>query len=266
MPKKSKLTLEKINQVKNKLEPMENIKVLWIPISVGQDYHELGKFVESINLIKKNLKNVTLINLVIVDLAQKYHLAIKNNKSPEDMIYQAKINGVIWKQCYENLIKTRFKNINVEFTTWDNWLIHDRYNQARDCIENLYYDKENLFYQFIEKDVLEFERRYFNREGRQFNELEKGFCRECIKEECAVLIIWHQAQVSPNSSCIFYPKKIPASLSYIKQNFTDFLSISADFSSKLNWNKFLIFRSKRKSLDENLINNCIVKKIRKTSC
>ncbi|TLY48770.1 MAG: hypothetical protein E6K54_01965 [Gammaproteobacteria bacterium] len=265
MSKSTKLTLEKINQGKNKLEYFENIKVLWMPISVGQDYHELGKLKESINLIIKNLKNITLINIIIVDLPQKYHLAIKNNKSPDEMVYQARINGIIWKQCYENLIKTRFKNIKVIFSTWSNWLTHDRYNQARNYIENLYRDKENLFYKSIEDDVLEFERRYFNREGRQFKELEKGFCRECIKEECAVLAIWHQAHVSPNSSCIFYPKKIPAALSYIKQNFTDFLSISARFPSKLNVNKFLLFQSKRKSLDESL-NSCNFKKLRKTSC
>lgn len=92
MTRSARLVYDKSDKInyKSKSQYIEKTKVLWMPISIGQDYHELDKLLESMKLIIKNFKNITLIKVIIVDLAQKYHLAIKNNTSPEKMLYQSK--------------------------------------------------------------------------------------------------------------------------------------------------------------------------------
>ena len=243
MTKSSRLIFDKSNKInyKNKVEIFKKTKVLWMPVSVGQDYHELDKLLKAIKLVRKNLTHITLIKVIIVDLAQKYHLAIKNNTSPEKMLYEAKKRGLSWKESYAHLIKTGFKDISVEFYTWDEWLNRENYNQARQQIEILYNEKTN-FKNHLEKDILEFELRYFNREGRYFTNIEKDYCRECIKEECAALILWNNSQVSPDFIGIFYPKKIPKALGFIKQNFTNFLYMFAQFQNSKR-NHSLMFQS-----------------------
>lgn len=232
---------------KNKNEYTKKTKVLLMPISVGQDYHELDKLLESMKLITKNFTDITLIKIVIVDLAQKYHLAIKNNTSPEKMLYQSKKNGLSWKESYAHLIKARFKNVTVEFSTWNEWLNHEDYKQAKQQIDALYNEKIN-FKNHLENDVLEFERRYYNREKRRFTDAEKEYCRECIKEECAILMLWNKDLVSPDYSFIFYPKKIPKAMSFIRENFTNFLFVSAEFA-KSKRNHPLIFQHSKSSLN-----------------
>lgn len=231
MTRNSRLIYDKSDRInsKDKIEYFKKTKVLWMPISIGQDYHESDKLLESMKLIRKNLPYITLIKVIIVDLAQRYHLAIKNNTSPEKMLYESKKRGLSWKESYADLIKDWFENITVEFDTWDEWLNHENYNKSRQQIDILYSEKIN-FKQHLENDVLEFEQRYFKRERRYLTTIEKEYCRECIKEECAALILWSQCSVSQNCSCIFYPKKIPQAMSFIKQNFTNFLCIFAQFS------------------------------------
>jgi hypothetical protein len=117
MTKKSRLVYEKSHEVnsKNRRQYFEETKTLWLPISVGQNYHETPKLDESINLIINNFKHITLIRIVIVDLAQKYHLAINNNSSPENMIEDARKNGIDWKTSNSELIESGFKGIAIEF-------------------------------------------------------------------------------------------------------------------------------------------------------
>lgn len=207
MPKKSRLVYGKSGEVniENKCDYLRETKTLWLPISVGQDYHESSKLEESIKLIIKNFKHITLIRIIIVDLAQRYHLAIRNNSSPEDMIEEAREKGLFWKDSYSELIKSQFKDTTVEFITWEYWLEHDAYKEARNQINDLYNDTKNEFKENLEKDVLEFQRRFLNREGRGFTEHQKEYCRECIKEECAILIVWNKDQVSIDYSYIFEP-------------------------------------------------------------
>lgn len=249
MTRNSRLVYDKSDKInyKNKNQYIEKTKVLWMPISVGQDYHELDKLLDSMKLITKNFSHLTLIKIVIVDLAQKYHLAIKNNTSPEKMLYQSKKNGLNWKESYAHLIKARFKNVTVLFSTWNEWLNHEDHKQAKQQIDALYNENIN-FKNLLENDVLEFERRYFNREKRYFTDTEKEYCRECIKEECAALIVWNKDLVSPDYSCVYYPKKIPASMSFIKKNYTNFFSIFAEFS-KSKRNHSLIFQPRKSSLN-----------------
>lgn len=248
MTKSSRLICDKADRInsRNKSQYFEKTKVLWMPVSIGQDYHELDGLLESIKLIRKNLIHITLIKVIIVDLAQRYHLAIKNNTSPEKMLYESKKRGLSWRESYEHLIRNCFKNITVEFNTWDEWLNHENYNQSRQQIDILYNEKTN-FKKHLENDVLEFERRYFNRESRYLTTIEKEYCRECIKEECATLILWSRSFVSLGHAYIFYPKKIPEAMSFIKQNFTNFLYIFAQFS-KSKRNPYLFFKSDKTNL------------------
>jgi hypothetical protein len=234
MPKNTKLILDKSNMKNNadKDHCINRTYVLFMPISIGQDYHESNKLIESIFLINKNFINTTLLKVIIVDLAQRYHLAIKSKTLPESMQQKAKKDGLDWKERYSNFITKQLKHIKVEFSTWNQWLNHEYYPQARKKIDILYNDKKSDFKSFLEADLVEFQRRHFNREAIHFSDNEKEYCRECIKEECAVLIIWGKDQISPDYSCIFYPKKMPAALSFIKHNFTHFISMFAVFSSK----------------------------------
>lgn len=248
MTRSSRLIFNKSDiNYKNKNQYTKNIKVLWMPISVGQDYHELDKLLESMKLIIKNFTHITLIKVVIVDLAQKYHLAIKNNTSPEKMLSQSKKNGLSWKESYAHLIKSRFKNVTVEFSTWNEWLNHEDYKQAKQQIDALYNEKIN-FKNDLENDVLEFERRHFNREKRYFTDTEKKYCIECIKEECAVLIVWNKDLVSPDYSLIYYPKKIPKAMTFARENFTNFLFVFAEFA-KSKRNHSLYFQPRKSSLN-----------------
>lgn len=250
MVKKSRLIYEKFENINiNKLDYIENTKVLWMPISVGQDYHEFGKLFECINLIKKNFKKITLIKVIIVDLAQRFQLAINNNTSPSQMIQQAKKKGMIWLQLYEKQFKTRFSDIKIEFNSWEYWLKHELYIEARNEIEVLYNDKNKFFYKYLEEDILEFKRRYYNRNKKKLNDIEIEYCRKCIKEECAILILWSKEIVSLNYSIIFYPKKIPNALLFIKQDFTNFISVSVQFQSKFNIDKVNLFQQRRNSFN-----------------
>ena len=252
MTKKTRLIYEKSDKKNNadKNHYIKKTNVLWMPISVGQDYHELNKLIESMRLINKNFINTTLLKVIIVDLAQSYHLAIKSKTLPESMHQKAKKDGLDWKESYSNFITEQLKHIKVEFSTWDQWLNHEYYPQARKKIDILYNDEKSDFKRFLEEDLLEFERRHFNREAIHFSNNEKEYCRECIKEECAVLIIWGKDQISPDYPCIFYPKKMPAALSFIKHNFTHFISMFAAFSSKSNIKKFKLFHTRRNSLND----------------
>ena len=75
MTKKTRLIYEKSDKKNNadKNHYIKKTNVLWMPISVGQDYHELNKLIESMRLINKNFINTTLLKVIIVDLAQSYH-------------------------------------------------------------------------------------------------------------------------------------------------------------------------------------------------
>lgn len=251
MTKASKLVLDKSLNINNKeeLNYIQNVSVLYVPISIGQDYHEQEKLSESLELIKKNLKKTILVKVIIVDTPQRYHLAIKNEVTPESMYMAAKENGNSWEKAYKAPIENKLDH-NVEFIKWDSWLTHTYYAEAQKEIDFLY-NQDCSFKDNLEQDVLEFERRHFNREKRRFTEIEKEYCRNCIKEECAVLIVWGRNEVCPGYHCLFYPKLMTKALSFVKKNFTQFISLSAVIKIKSDNNLFYRPFIKESKVDNN---------------
>jgi hypothetical protein len=226
MPKNSKLVLEKSLKKSNeeKLNYIKNARILYIPISIGQDYHEREKLLEFFMLIKKNFESLVLVKIIIVDTPQRYHLAVRNKGTPKSMYRKSKKNGNIWEENYKYLIENTL-SFKVEFSKWNKWLNHESFKEARKEIEHLY-NSNIIFKSNVERDILEFERRYSNRENHYFTEEEKEYCRKCIKEECAVLIVWGKDRVYTDCPSLIYPKLLTNSLSLVKNNYTNFISLS----------------------------------------
>ncbi|MDQ8038792.1 MAG: hypothetical protein REH83_00095, partial [Rickettsiella sp.] len=154
-------------------------------------------------------------------------LAIKNREKPDAMYMQANKAGKFWRANYQAIIEKNFKQ-KVEFSSWK--VIgtkHKTYKKSRKEIDKLY-SKNSEFKSFLEEDIKEFENRHFKREGRYFTEEEKEYCRQCLKEECAALIVWDRSKNAPGYSCIYYPKKMNKAMLFIKRHYTNFMSIYAE--------------------------------------
>lgn len=234
MPKTSRLIYSGFYKEHNKekLHFTQQTTVLWMPISVGQPYHESDILCGVLNLLIKHFINIPLVNIVIADTAQRYSLAIKNKKTPEAMRNQAIKEGNKWEETHKDLIEKKFQKNEVIFQRWDEWTSHELYKEARKEIDDLYSKKDLGFYSAIEEDVLNFEKRYSNRENIIFSDLEREYSRECLKEECAVLIVWSKALIHPNYACLFYPKAMTNSISFINEKYTCFMPMLSELKSK----------------------------------
>ncbi|MDQ8038791.1 MAG: hypothetical protein REH83_00090, partial [Rickettsiella sp.] len=70
MPKNSRLVYDEHDRKrdnKDKSYHIEQTKILWMPISIGQNYHESNYLAESLDLITKNFKHIDLVKVIIVD-------------------------------------------------------------------------------------------------------------------------------------------------------------------------------------------------------
>ncbi|WP_010598076.1 hypothetical protein [Rickettsiella massiliensis] len=234
MPKTSRLSYSGFYKSHNreKLKFTQQTTVLWMPISIGQPYHESDSLCDVLELLVKHFINRPLVKVVIADTAQRYSLAIKNKETPDAMRDLANKKGNIWEEGYKDLIKNKFKESQVIYHRWDEWTNHELYEKARQEIDSLYSKKDSAFYNAIESDVLKFEKRYSERENISFSDKEREYCRECLKEECAVLIVWGKILVHPGYCCIFYPKPMTDCILFINEKYTCFMSMFSELKSK----------------------------------
>lgn len=227
MSKNSKLVLEPSlkketdrERVKNKEKYTANTKILYVPISVGQSYHDRKMFLEFLDLVEKNFQRLLFARFIVVDSPQRFRLAIDKKVSFESMRGEAKKLGDKWEKDCKLLAEEKL-NCKVEFIKWDSWVKHPYYDTAMECVKKLYSSNDE-FKESIEKDIIEFERRHFNRKKELFIEKDREGCRMCLLDECAGFIVWDRDIVSTGNTSLIYPSRLTNSISFVKNNFTMF--------------------------------------------
>jgi hypothetical protein len=234
-PKKSRLVLaqsDKENPNDTKETILRFASQILLPISVGQDYHEAIKLETLLILIKKSFKEtpIPLVRIMVADTLQRYSLAIQLGKTPEACEVLAREKGEEWKERYLLAIKSVLGE-TVQLEIWDVWRHHALFTPFINLIEN-YYAENRLFREALERDIHDFEERHHkSSHPNGLTAVEKEHCRAYIKEECAILIIWEYAQVSPGYRVMIYPMKLSHAMTVIKSHWTQFKSFSAELHS-----------------------------------
>ncbi|WP_218814557.1 hypothetical protein [Rickettsiella endosymbiont of Dermanyssus gallinae] len=231
MSKNSRLVLEpslkketERERIKRKEKYTRNTKILYAPISIGQSYHDKKMFLEFLNLIEKNFQKLLLVRFIVVDSPQRFRLAIDKKVSFESMLGEAKKLGDEWEKDCKFLAEDKL-TCKIEFIKWDSWVNHPYYDIAMGYIKNLYNNNDE-FKESIEKDIIEFERRHFNRKKELFIEKDREGCRTCLLDECAGFIVWDRDIVSIGNTSLVYPNRLTNSISFIKNEFTMFKAFS----------------------------------------
>ncbi|KPJ68074.1 MAG: hypothetical protein AMJ43_01325 [Coxiella sp. DG_40] len=186
-----------------------------LPISVGQKYHENDKFAATIELINSNFGECTI---VVADTLAR-HTSLKELEDDTDETIRQKLckKGNEWIDRNAEALKKL--TITHKIVRWDEYLMHQKYQEKRDQVESLYKtDKE--FRKAVEGAMAVFLRRFKNqRENKEgsFDE-SKAFKHslEYVKEECAVLLLWPDTE---KCDFLIYPNKLHQAMYNLRRRF-----------------------------------------------
>jgi tRNA-dependent cyclodipeptide synthase len=177
-----------------------------LPISVGQAYHEGGKFTATLKVINSTFGSATI---VIADTLQRYREKAKNENLLDEEAYQLALKeGDNWLKKAKPLLD-KFLNIKIKIIRWDDLLQHPLYLDCRKTIDNLYEIQNSSFRGAVHSSVGEFvsrSQRFINNE--KFN-LESNYAKlsiEYVKEESAVTLLWQKMGI--DFQFLAYPNKL----------------------------------------------------------
>ena len=164
-----------------------------LPISVGQPYHEGGKFEATISLINKYFSKCVIL---LCDSLQRHTMMIYGNYS-EDTAYEKAISeGDLWlarnKDRYAGL------SMPLEIHRWDRWHKSANYVYYNNIIEGLY--KENMeFRNAVYCCAKKFVNHHMQLYGKEillprYDEAIK-LCTSYLKEESSILLMWYEEKI-----------------------------------------------------------------------
>ncbi|MGD9153365.1 MAG: hypothetical protein PVG30_06900 [Gammaproteobacteria bacterium] len=152
----------------------------FLPISVGQPYHEGEKFAATIRLV--NDSNFKECVIVVCDTLQRHTMAIFEPEMDEESLYQKALqNGDAWIERNKSTIETL--TIPYQIVRWNKWLFSPLYQQKRKIIDEAY-DADAKFKKAFDDTVSQFLDRIKKR--RKDINLSIAFDKslEYVKEEC----------------------------------------------------------------------------------
>ena len=182
-------------------------KIVVLPISVGQPYHEGEKFLSTVELINKRFMSC---DIIIADTLQRKNLKVYD---PEILKCLKEFqNGSDWIERNKKAlseIKIPYKIIRWH-ECLESQIFHARYNE----IIGLYNLKQE-YYNFVQEDVEKFLSR--QKEGNinlSFTEELEDYCASYIIEETTVFLSYF---IKENYDIVLYPSAIPSSIDYIRK-------------------------------------------------
>jgi tRNA-dependent cyclodipeptide synthase len=185
----------------------------FLPISVGQPYHEGEKFAATIRLV--NDSNFKECVIVVCDTLQRHTMAIFEPEMDEESLYQKALqNGDAWIERNKSTIETL--TIPYQIVRWNKWLFSPLYQQKRKIIDEAY-DTDAKFKQAFDDTVSQFLDRIKKR--RKAINLSIAFNKslEYVKEECVVDVLWIKEQFS----FIIYPRPRPIAKQIVFEKFIE---------------------------------------------
>lgn len=153
-------------------------------ISVGQQYHEGGKFLSTINTVNKNFN---YCNILIADTLQKHTMAIDQQDKDERELYTlSKKAGDDWLERNMPYISTM--NIPCIISRWDEWLENDRYQYYHTQVYKLY-NNDSMYKEAVNQTAYQF---LLKKDAPLIKDQKLAFnlCIQYLLEEAAVACIY----------------------------------------------------------------------------
>ena len=167
-------------------------------ISVGQKYHENGKFHASIRLVNKHFG---YCNILVADTLQRYTMSIKQQNIDEKEIYiLSKKAGDAWIE--RNMRYISELTIPYVISRWDEWLADNRYQYYSKQVSELY-NNDAVYKDAVETIACDFlaKRDSLNVKNQK---LAFDLCLKYLLEESAVACLWvergHKFDVYPSGA------------------------------------------------------------------
>ncbi len=182
-------------------------KSVVLPISVGQLYHEEGKFSATLETIQQRFVKC---DIVIADTLQRYNFS---NESPEvKLIEKTRQLGTDWlerNQVYLDNFLLPYKIIR-----WEECILWSGFKQCLEIVKNFY--QTNRTYQLaIQQDINAFAKRKRYSHTDNIEEF-TAKCLAYLFEETAVMLSYF---VDHEYHYIIYPTAIPQSVAQIRDAF-----------------------------------------------
>lgn len=205
-----KVTLKCLEEYKKDLPGSKAV----IHISVGQEYHEGGKFWATIDAINAKFSQC---DIMLCDTLQRYTLYI-NNPAITNAKQQCKLaleQGDYWLERNRAAIDSLTIPHNIY--RWDHWLNDAEYNALREQVDKLY--ENDLAYRQAIHDTINV---FIDRLKKRFADKEFDYehffkvSLEYLKEECAIIVpMW----VRNEYEFVIYPRKRTAAMQATYERF-----------------------------------------------
>ena len=155
-------------------------------ISVGQQYHEDGKFQSTINTVNKHF---SYCNVLVADTLQKHTMnIIKHDKNKEELYVLSKQAGDDWLERNMQYISTL--TIPYTISRWDEWLGNDRYQYYYAKVYELY-NNYNAYKNGVDQTAQQF---ILKRDPALIKNQDSAFnlCLKYLLEEAVVACIYKE--------------------------------------------------------------------------
>lgn len=188
-----------------------------LAISVGQLYHEGGKFLATINLLNKH--QFERCDIAVADTLQRYNY-YGNMSESEALIYSKKA-GDEWIK--RNAFALSRCNFQYDILRWDTFLSWDKYPKMKSRIEEAYHN-DNIYKLALHTNV----ETYLDR-LKQLNPLSNesklfSFGLQYLIEECPIVMpLWAEL----GYDFIVYPKPLTVGMAKTRELFVQ--------NSKCQW-------------------------------
>ncbi len=211
-----------------------NSKKALLAISVGQSYHEEGKFIATIELINKQL--FKQCDIVLGDTLQRYNCY--GRMTPDEALIYCKQQGDQW--LARNALA--LSNLHVPHTIirWDELLSHQHYEKNKKFIVDAY-NNDNSYKSALHSNVETYIDRLKLLNPGSDDSLLFSWGLQYLLEECPVIMpLWAEM----GYDFIIYPKPLTIGMAKTRELF-----VSGKFDDKCRW---LSLRFKKKSLNSNV--------------
>jgi tRNA-dependent cyclodipeptide synthase len=199
-----------------------------LAISVGQEYHEGGKFLATIDLINKY--PFERCDIVLCDTLQRHNHYARLGE--ENAYLFAKEAGELWLD--RNAHALNRLNVSHNIIRWDTWLFHEEYNEARELVEQCYHENQD-YKNAIHTNVQAFLDRASLINPDTDQEALFNHVLNYIIEECPIAMpLWAKM----GYDFIIYPKAVSPAMAKTRDLF-----VVDQFGDKCEW-IYLRFRKK----------------------
>ncbi len=153
-------------------------------ISVGQPYHESGKFIATTNLVDKHF---SFCNILVGDTLQRHSLQIDHQDKSEEEIYAlAKKAGDDWIERNMPTISTLTTPYII--SRWDDWIQHEQFEYYHNRVYDLY-NNYTAYKNTVDQIAFDFLQRR-SKSDLKNPQIVFDLCIKYLLEESAVSCLW----------------------------------------------------------------------------